>query len=75
MPARKILPFCPAYVREQEKAVTVAAKSGQCTTGETGKGHAVPLRKPKESGRRVLRKIPYPSRIAWTYSSIIGVGI
>jgi len=37
--ARKILlQFYPTLVREQEKAVTVATKSGQFTTDETGKG-------------------------------------
>jgi len=37
--ARKILlTFYPADVRRQEKAVTVAAKSGQFTADKTGKG-------------------------------------
>jgi len=37
--AWKILPsFYPAWVRGQEKAVTVATKSGQVPTDETGKG-------------------------------------
>jgi len=38
--ARRILPFYPASVRGQEKAVAVAAKSGQFTADETGKGRS-----------------------------------
>jgi len=35
--ARRILPFYPAQVRGQEKAVTMATKSGQFTAGKMGK--------------------------------------
>jgi len=36
--AKRILfPFYPAQIRGQEKAVTVAAKSGQFTADETGR--------------------------------------
>jgi len=35
---RILLPFYPALVRGQKKAVTVAAKSGQFTAGEVGWG-------------------------------------
>jgi len=48
---RILFPFYHAWVRGQEKAVTVAAKSGQFTAGEMGKGQFL-CGKPKESGRR-----------------------
>jgi len=35
---RILLPFYPAYIRVQEKAVTVAPKSGQFIADEVGKG-------------------------------------
>jgi len=49
--ARIILPFYLAYLRGQKKAVTVAAKSGKFTTGKAEKV-PVPLRRPRESGKR-----------------------
>jgi len=49
--ARRIVSFYPALVRGPEKAVTVAAESGQFTADETGKGQFL-ARKLKESGRR-----------------------
>jgi len=44
-------PLYPAQIRGQEKAVTAAAKPGQPTADEPGKGHSF-TRKQKQSGRR-----------------------
>jgi len=57
--AWRILPFYPAYVRGQEKAVTVAAKLGQFTADETGKGQFL-----RGTAEGVVRKISSPQRLA-----------
>jgi len=39
--ARILLPFYQAKIRRQKKAMTMAAKPGQFTVGEAGKGQLV----------------------------------
>jgi len=59
---RKILPFYPAWLRRQEKAVTVAAKLGQFTADETGKGKFLRRNRRSLAGEEVVRKISSPQR-------------
>jgi len=54
---RILLPFYPEYVRGQEKAVTVAAKSGQFTSDETEKGQFLRGNRKYLAEEGVVRKI------------------
>jgi len=62
--AKRILLFYRAYVREQEKAVTVAAKSRQFTAEETRKGQFLRGNRKNLAEEVVVRKILSPRRVA-----------
>jgi len=51
-------------VRRQEKAMIVAAKSGQFTADETGKDQFLRGNQRNLAGKGVVRKISSPQRVA-----------
>jgi len=61
---RILLPFYPAYVRGEEKAVTMALKSGQFTTDETEKGRFLRGNRRNLAGEGVVRKFLSPQTVA-----------
>jgi len=63
---RILLPFYPRLVREQEKAVTVAAKAGKFIAGETRKGQFLQGNRRNLPEERLERKISSPGSIADT---------
>jgi len=71
---RILLPFYPAWVRGQEKAATVAAKSGQFTADEMEKGQFLRGNRRNLTGEGVVRKISSPQRVASVSNLCSGQG-
>jgi len=63
-----LLPSYPAQVRGQEKAVTVAAKSGQFTTDKTGKGQFLRGNRRNLAGEWVVTKISSGQGVAFGWN-------